>query len=636
MPMLPHPPRCASPRAKCGAPALPRSRTDVAHSAALVTTRFQGKHSVKYRFNFSMIAAGVAVFGVSAAMPAFAQVVASDAQGEYVRGRVLVMPRAGLADAELGKIVGAHGGKARALGQSRLFIVDLPPQASEAAVAQQLAHNPHLKFAELDRRIKPSFTANDPYLGSQWHTAKIGAASAWDFSQGAGIVVAILDSGVDGAHPDLSARMVSGWNFYDGNSNTADVLGHGTAVAGTAAASTNNGTGVAGVAGQARIMPLRISDSTGYALWSTIAQGITFAADKGARVASISYSNLLQSSAVMSAAQYMKNKGGLVVISAGNNGVNESFTPSTSAISVSATDSNDQITSWSSFGSYVTLSAPGLNIWTTNSGGGYGAWWGTSFSTPTVAGTIALVMAANPGLSPSQIENILFSTAADLGAAGRDNYYGYGRVNAAGAVQSALGTSTTASDTTPPSVALSSPTPSVTVTGLVAVNVNATDNVAVTKVELRVNGVLVATDTGSPYAFTWDSSKVANGAANLIAVAYDAAGNSTSSSPVAVNVSNASTTTIDTTPPAVSILNPLGGTIGGSSVTVNASASDNAGATGITQLLYIDGVLKATVTGAAMSYRWNTRKLGAGAHSIQVVARDAAGNSSTSAVQVTR
>ena len=159
---------------------------------------------------------------------------------------------------------------------------------------------------------------------------------------------------------------------------------------------------------------------------------------------------------------------------------------------------------------------------------------------------------------------------------------------------------------------------------------------AVTKVELRVNGALIATDANSPFGFTWDSTNVANGGADLAVVAYDAAGNSAASSPVPVNVSNVSTTVADNTPPVVRILNPLGGNLGGNSVTVSASASDNAGTAGITQSLYIDGALKATVTGGALSYRWNLRKLAVGAHTLQVVARDAAGNNATSAVQVTR
>src|SRR6185369_1486867 len=151
-------------------------------------------------------------------------------------------------------------------------------------------------------------------------------------------------------------------------------------------------------------------------------------------------------------------------------------------------------------------------------GGGYSTAWGTSFSSPIVAATVALMMSANPKLSSTQIESLLYSTATDLGAPGRDIYYGYGRVNAAAAVQAALGATTTV-DTQPPTASISAPGSSVTVSGLVPVSVSANDNVGVTKVELRVNGWAVATDTMAPYGFSWDSTTVANGMATLSAVA---------------------------------------------------------------------------------------------------------------------
>lgn len=533
----------------------------------------------------------------------------------------------------MAKIVGEHGGKARKIGQSGVYIVDLPANASEKAVAQRLANNPHLKFAELDRRVSPAFAVNDPYAGSEWHLGKIGAPLAWDVAQGAGVTIAILDSGVDTSHPDLSAHIIAGWNSYASNSDISDVTGHGTAVAGAAAATSNNGVGVASVAGQARIMPVRITDGSGNAYWSSIAAGLTYAADHGARVANLSYGGCAASSTVQTAAQYLKNKGGLLVTAAGNNGINENITPTTAMISVSATDNNDAITSWSSYGSFVTVAAPGLGIWTTAMGGIYQAWWGTSLATPVTAGVLALMMSANPQLSNTQVESLLYSTAIDLGPAGRDVYYGYGRVNAAGAVQAAkAAVATSSGDTQPPVVSISAPLASATVSGLVPVNVSATDNVGVSKVELRVNGALVATDTATPYGFTWDSTKLANGLTSLSATAYDTAGHSTASSPVSVNVANASTITSTPTPLAVTVVNPLAGTVNGT-VSVTTSATDGSNI-GISQSLYIDGVLKATGSGASISYKWNTRKASPGSHTISVTAKDTAGRSASSSRQV--
>lgn len=551
-------------------------------------------------------------------------------QPEYVKGRILLMTRAGLPASALDKIVAPHGGKSRRVGNSNLHIVDLPAGSSEQAVAALLARNPHLKFAEVDQVVRPGLVTNDPYLGSEWHLSKIGAPAAWDSTLGSGVTIAILDTGVDGSHPDLVPLLVPGWNVYDNTSNTADVYGHGTKVAGAAAAAANNGTGVAGVAGGARIMPIRISDASGGATFSAMAQGLTWAADHGARVANISYV-AAGSQAVISAAQYMKGKGGLVTTSAGNYGTDAGIAPTTSMIPVSATTSGDALASWSSFGSFVAVSAPGAGIYTSTSGGGYGSVSGTSFASPITAGVLALMMAARPSLSSGTVESLLYRTAQDLGAAGRDPSFGYGRVNAAAAVQAALTTVETV-DSTAPGASVTAPLPASTVSGLVAVNVSATDNVAVSRVDLWVNGKLLASDTASPYAFTWDSTTAANGSNTLQAKAYDAAGNVGTSTTVTVNVANA--VVVDSTAPVVTLIKPVNGSVVSGTVAVGASATDNAGAAGIAQTLSINGTVVAKASGGSLSYSWNTRKAKAGSYTLTATARDGAGNTSSQTVQV--
>lgn len=572
---------------------------------------------------------------LSAVMPAGAASASSPTGSntpQWVPGRLLVQPRPGLPAQELERILKAHGGKSVGrIDAINVHIIQLPPNVSEKAVAALLAKNPHIKFAERDMRVKADGTANDYYFSSEWHLTKIGATTAWDTSSGAGITVAVLDSGVDASHPDLQSQLVPGWNFYDNNPNTADVTGHGTAVAGTVAAATNNSVGVASIAYGAKVMPVRISDTTGYAYFSTTANALTWAADQGAKVANISYSGMAGSSTVQSAAQYLKNKGGETVVSAGNAGANEGYSASSSLLAVSATDSNDVLTSWSSYGNYVDLSAPGLNILSTESGGAYCSCWGTSFSSPIVAATVALMMAAHPGIAPSTIENLLFSTATDLGSPGWDMYYGWGRVNAAAAVQAAKTAST--GDTTPPTVSLTAPTNGSTVSGLVAVSVNASDNVGVSRVDLLVNGTKLASDTTAPYGFSWDSSKVPNGGATLVAYAYDAAGNYASSG-ISVNVANTATPTTDTTPPVATISNPANGAKVSGNVNVQASATDNVGVSGMN--LYIDGQLASSVSGAGLSYNWKAQRIAAGSHTIKVEAKDAAGNIGSQSIQVVK
>jgi len=554
----------------------------------------------------------------------------AQAADEWAKGRLLVMPRAGLAAAELDKLLKPHGGVAKRIGKSDLHIVELSAAMSETAVLALLARHPHLKFAELDRRVASVLVSNDPYLGSEWHLAKINAAAAWDVSQGAGVTIAILDTGVLPGHPDLV--QVPGWNFVDNNNNTADVQGHGTSVAGAAAAITNNGVGVAGVAGGAKIMPIRVAGADAYAYYSTIASGVTYAADNGARVANASFAGVYASAAIQSAGNYFKSKGGLLVVAAGNSGANDGSPATSAMIPVSATEGSDLLTSWSSYGSYVAVAAPGAGIWTTSSNGSYASVSGTSFSSPITAGVVALMMAAKPTLSSGQIESLLYSTALDLGAAGRDIYFGYGRVDAAAAVRAA--TAVVAADTQAPTATIAAPLGSSSVSGLATVDVSASDNVGVTKVILKANGIEVATDTASPFQFSWDTSKVANGMSSLVAVAYDAAGNSKASTAVSVNVAN--NVVADTTPPVVAIINPVNGSRVSGMVAVGVSSSDTGGNSALQQTLYIDGKLVASATGGSLSYNWNTRKASAGTHTLQAVAQDAAGNKTTASIQVSK
>jgi thermitase len=579
----------------------------------------------------------VAFAAAVACTPALSQG-APATSGGYAAGRLLVMPRAGLPDAALANILKEHGatGGARRVGQTDLRIVDLPP-GNETAVLARLAHNPHLKFAELDMRVPEAMVTNDPYLGSQWHLTKIAAPTAWDTAQGSGIIVAILDSGIDTKHPDFAGRLVPGYNFVDGNTNVEDVRGHGTKAAGSAVAAMNNGIGIASVAGFSKIMPMRVSDSTGYVYWSDMAAALTWAADHGARVANMSFNGVAGSSSVLSAAKSFKDRGGLVFVSAGNDNADPGYANTSSMVIVAATDSNDAKASWSNYGDHVHLSAPGAGIYTTTWGQTYGSFSGTSYAAPVAAGVAALVMSANPGLSSAAVENILFSTAVDLGASGRDNYFGYGRVNAAAAVAAAKKTVATA-DTSAPTVAISAPLGSSTVSSLVPVNVSASDNVGVTKVELRANGALVATDTASPFAFSWDSTRVANGMANLVATAYDAAGNARQSATVSVNVANSTSSSVvaDTTPPSVAISNPGNGARVSGTVTVNVTGSDNSGASALRQSLYINGKSVASATGGSLSYRWNTRKYASGSYTIEARATDAAGNTSKAVIGVSK
>src|SRR5690349_545428 len=214
-----------------------------------------------------------------------AQVGSPPSDVRYVKGRLLVQPRAGLEPRELDEILRPHGGRrAGVISPINVHIIELPPEADERAVARALARHPHVKFAELDLAVPPALTPNDPDYGQAWHLPKIGAPGAWDYAVGSGVTIAILDSGVDPTHPDLAGSLVPGFNFFDNNTDTHDVFGHGTKVAGAAAMMGNNLVGGTGVAFRSRIMPIRVTDTSGTGFFSAMASGLTWAADNGARV----------------------------------------------------------------------------------------------------------------------------------------------------------------------------------------------------------------------------------------------------------------------------------------------------------------------------------------------------------------
>ncbi len=549
-------------------------------------------------------------------------------------GQILVKPKAGLPDDQLDQILkGNQGKRQEKIGSLPVHIISVPENAEEAVV-RALSKNPHIEFAELDMVSQlTTTTVNDPQFASAWHLPKIQTPMAWDVSKGTGITIAILDSGVDGTHPDLVNQMVPGWNAIDNSSTTADINGHGTAVAGTAAAATNNATGVASIAGDAKIMPVRITnDPTGYAYWSDVARGLNWAADNGADVANISY-GVSNSATVASAAQYMRNKGGVVVVSAANDGVDPGYTDNPYMISVSATDSADAKASWSNYGAFVDVAAPGVSILTTTRGGGYGNWNGTSFSSPATAGVVALIMSANPSLTPDDIEKILENSAVKVAGTDFHPYYGYGRIDAAAAVQLAL--NTTAKDTIPPTINIFTPADGSTVSGLVTVDVNANDNVSVSQVTLSANGKLIGSDNTAPYQFSWNTTSVADGSVVLSAIATDAAGNQGTSTNINVTVKNQTTpVTTDNAAPTVAISKPTNGSTVTGTATIAINANDDVAISKVS--LSIDGKLVSATTAKTISYSWNTRKIAAGSHSIQATATDTANKTSTMTIQVTK
>jgi thermitase len=543
-----------------------------------------------------------------------------------VPGRILVRAKRNVNEdtlkATFGRINASQEGS---IDQVNVRLLHVPKQ-NQDRVLQALRSNPNIEFAEPDYIIDPSATPNDPYFAQAWHLPMISAPTAWDYTVGStAVTIAILDSGIDTTHPDLAGLLVGGWNFYDNNSNLADVSGHGTAVAGVAAALSNNGAGIAGVTWNCRVMPLRITDLNGYGLSSAIANALIWAADHGARVANISYGSVSTINTIVSAAQYFQSKGGVVTASAGNSGIVDSSADSPYFLLVSATDESDTICSWSNTGNNVDLAAPGQDIVTTVRGGGYGTWNGTSFSAPIVAGVAALVVSANPSLAGTKVQDILKQNADDLGTKGWDASYGWGRVNAAKAVSAAAGVQLGTPDTTAPTASVASPSAGATVTGVVSVNIVGTDNVAVTKVEWYLDGKLSGASSLSSATFPWNTTTVANGSHSMSAKAYDAAGNVGTSAAFIINVNNP---VADTTAPTVTIGSPVISASLAGNISVTVSGADNVGVTKVEW--YLDGALKGSSASAPAAFTWDTTTTPNGSHYLSAKAYDAAGNVGTS------
>lgn len=333
-----------------------------------------------------------------------------------------------------------------------------------------------------------------------------------------------------------------------------------------------------------------------------IANGLVWAADHGADVANIIY-GVTNSSTISNAAQYMRQKGGLVVAAAGNDGVTLDFSDNLNIIIVSATTNSDNKASWSNYGNSIDVSAPGAGILTTSQGGNYGSWSGTSFASPATAGVVALIMSANSNLSPDEVKNVLEQSAVDLAGNDWHEYYGNGRVDAAAAVALALNTIGNPGDEQAPEVIIFSPTAGQTVNGLALAEVNATDNIGFTEVAFYAGTEYIGSDSTSPYQFSLDSTQFAEGSLNLRAYAYDAAGNEGVSNIVTVDVDN-QPEVIDTTAPIVSITNPDDGSTVKRTVKINANATDNVKVESVK--LYINGSLKSSINGSSLRYDWNT------------------------------
>lgn len=336
-------------------------------------------------------------------------------------------------------LAGLGARREHGIGDLRVETLRVPRQHVTAAI-RRLRRSPAVAFAERNRVVLRITSTNyvqaspsDPLWGEQWGPAQLQAPTAWAVTKGSSdVVVAVLDTGVDFTQPDLQGAFVPGYDFVNGDADPTDDQGHGTAVSGVIAARADNGIGGSGMCPRCSIMPVKVVGADGTANELNVASGISWAADHGARVINISLGGTYGST-VAAAVRYAAGKGVLVVAAAGNNGTSAPFYPAADdgALSVAATQSDDSLYSWSNYGSWVGVAAPGCDIGT-GRGATYFTFCGTSASTPVVSGLAALAMSYAPTASADAVRSAITSTAHHI------SDVQYGRVDAA-ATLAALG-----------------------------------------------------------------------------------------------------------------------------------------------------------------------------------------------------
>ncbi len=406
-----------------------------------------------------LLGGGAAVAQVGGGGDAGPRFVERPGQLEFT-GRLLVRPKQATAWAADG-LTAAQASQRRTEALARLapdqvshrpgpdrFVINVPAGEDENSYARKLMETGLYEYAAPDWTCYPAVppvVPNDPDFASQYEHVLMRTAEAWILAPGeTDIICAFCDSGVDTDHADLQASLVPGYNSVDNlpqanGGNVEDQNGHGTGVAGCIGAIANNGAGGAGAGYNFKLMPIRVSNNPGGgASLGAILGGAEWAAENGALTVSASFTGV-QSPAVGTTGTYIKSLGSLFFYAADNFNQNHSGFDWEDTIVVGATDSADNKAGFSSYGVALDVFAPGVDVWSTHNGGGWGFFGGTSAATPIANGVTALIWSMDLSMTPDQVEALLFETCKDLGLPGDDSTFGHGRIDAFAGVVAAAG-----------------------------------------------------------------------------------------------------------------------------------------------------------------------------------------------------
>ncbi len=366
-----------------------------------------------------------------------------------------------LFDSGAERVTAAQARSATNTGLEHLYRIQWNSAIGVEQAVAALSADAAVAYAEPDYIARPALAPNDPLFAQQWWAASTHLPLAWDATTGAlTVTIAVVDGGIDLDHPDLQSRLwtnpgeiadngvdddnngfvddFNGWDFVYASNNLQDENGHGTEVAGVAAATGSNGQGIAGVCWGCRIMPVKVMQPSGVVNYSALARGIAYAAAKGAHVINLSVGGYADSKTLHTVIQDAALTA-VIVAGAGNDSVATPFYPAAypEVLAVAATDESGQRAALSNYGNWVDLAAPGVNIVTTFDGGTWGATSGTSVAAPVVSGVAGLVKSLHPNWTSNQVAAHVRQTAAAIatGSALDANGVGAGLVDAAGAVQ---------------------------------------------------------------------------------------------------------------------------------------------------------------------------------------------------------